>query len=107
MSKQFNFSVAFKTKKKKQNRPKVLVYLDELTNRKDYNVFLKSKYWKYIRKKVLIRDKHKCIVCGSNKDLQVHHTTYKHHFAEHKHYDDLQTLCDKCHYLVHCTMEIK
>ena len=41
-----------------------------------YYAELKSTKWWAVRDKVLIRDNHKCTVCGSTKDLQVHHTFY-------------------------------
>lgn len=64
---------------------------------KKYQVFIKSKYWTIVRNMVLIRDNYVCCKCGSPRELHVHHLTYKHHFAEHKHLDDLITLCRYCH----------
>lgn len=64
---------------------------------KPYHIFLKSKYWSIVRKRVLERDGKKCIICGHDKFLEVHHNSYKNHFNEHNHLDDLMTLCRKCH----------
>lgn len=64
---------------------------------KNYDLFLKSKYWKNIRIEVLKRDKFTCVYCGVKDNLQVHHLTYKNHYKEHKNLQDLITLCDKCH----------
>ena len=68
---------------------------------KPYSEFLKSSYWNRVRNRVLTRDDHKCIICGSKDSLEVHHNTYKHHFAEYKHLDDLMTLCRNCHNVHH------
>lgn len=35
--------------------------------------------------------------CKQNGVLQVHHDTYKNHFEELNHLEDLMTLCDNCH----------
>ncbi len=66
-----------------------------------YKQFLKTKYWKYVRSLVIMRDGNKCTKCGSIKRLEAHHLTYKHHFTEHKHLDELVTLCRVCHQLEH------
>jgi len=63
---------------------------------KSYSSFLKSAYWSKVRLTVLKRDNYTCI-CGEKKYLQVHHKTYKNHFNEHKHLEDLITLCRNCH----------
>ena len=65
--------------------------------RNDYNVFLRSAYWKKVRLLVLERDNKTCQVCGSKKTLHVHHKTYEHHFSELEHLEDLITLCKSCH----------
>jgi len=75
-----------KNLKKKNDLPK-----------KTYAEFLKSNYWKRVRKKVLKRDNYKCYICGSEDRLNVHHGTYAHYRMEHKHLSDLVTLCESCH----------
>jgi len=76
----------------------------------DYNLFLKSDYWKKVRKLVLIRDNYQCQNKGydgkcnytySVKDLEIHHRTYKNHKNEFNHLDDLVTLCKWCHEYMH------
>jgi 5-methylcytosine-specific restriction endonuclease McrA len=62
-----------------------------------YKEFLQSKYWKLVRKKVLARDHNACVICKSTIKLHVHHDTYKHHYNELKHLEDLMTLCSVCH----------
>ncbi len=81
--------------KKKKKRP--------LKSKKpcNYSQFLKSNYWQIVRKVVMKRDGWKCVRCGSKKNLCVHHITYNHHFAEHKHLEILETLCELCHKAEH------
>ena len=71
---------------------------------KGYENFLKSKYWREVKKLVLKRDKYKCIICGSSKELNIHHSSYKNHFNEHNHLEDLDTLCRKHHQEYHETV---
>lgn len=86
--------------KKKIIKPKVKSEMDNLSDKikgKSYTKFLNSEYWQIVRTKVLKRDNHECIICKSKEKLEVHHDTYKNHFNEHKHLEDLMTLCRKCH----------
>lgn len=62
--------------------------------------------WKQARKKVLVRDKHVCICCGSRIKLEVHHITY---YPDGKSIkgDELNqlqwliTVCSICHEKIH------
>lgn len=65
----------------------------------DYNKYMSSGYWKDIKEQILERDKHKCRLCNSKKNLQVHHRTYDNLY--HEDLEELITLCKKCHYIVH------
>ena len=85
-------------KKKKRQRS---VKQKPKTPKEKYKEFLKSNYWKQVKNMVLERDNYTCRGCGSNSQLEVHHLTYKNHFSEHKHLDDLATLCRNCHELSH------
>lgn len=86
-----------KKKPKKVRKPyKVFPSTIHLRHR-PYSDFLVSDYWYMVRKLVIKRDRKKCVTCGASENLQVHHTTYKNHFNEHNHLEDLQTLCDQCH----------
>lgn len=60
-----------------------------------YNRYLKTRYWRELRKKVLDRDGHQCVVCKSKVLLQVDHKVYRGGGLEIL--EDLQTLCYKCH----------
>ena len=62
-----------------------------------YNDFLVSKYWSIVKSFVKKRDKNMCYKCLSKSKLHVHHITYKNHFFEHLHLNDLITLCYRCH----------
>lgn len=62
-----------------------------------YSLFLRTKYWKFVKDLVISRDNNKCTKCGSEVRLQVHHISYVHHFSEHKNLQDLITLCRSCH----------
>lgn len=87
-------------KKRKPRRKKRGLWIEiEIRKLKkcSYFTFLRSKYWTYIKKRVLKRDKNACKKCGTKVRLQVHHKTYIHHFEEHKHLGDLITLCRNCH----------
>lgn len=66
-----------------------------------YGDFLHSDYWNQVRVAVLKRDNYKCIICKTTENLQVHHNTYRHHFKEHLHLEDLDTLCRGCHKIYH------
>jgi hypothetical protein len=67
-----------------------------------YRKGLDNPNWAKKRAKILKRDEYKCTACGSDKDLQVHHTYYV-KGAEPWWYPDesLLTLCGKCHHEYH------
>lgn len=64
-----------------------------------YEAYLMSDQFEKIRQSVLSRDNYKCVVCGSQDDLQVHHLTYKNIYKED--IGDLITLCRACHSIYH------
>ena len=67
-------------------------------NKEEYYELLGDKKWSKKRKKILNRDSHKCVKCGSRLYLQVHHLYY---IANNKPWEypsaALVTLCDECH----------
>ena len=70
--------------------------LKDLNNLKimPYNEYLQTKHWKKVRTKIL--DKiHKCQLCSSKYNLQIHHNTYD-NLGEER-YEDLIVLCEICH----------
>ena len=66
-----------------------------------YDDFLRSSFWRIVREYVLARARHRCELCSSKKNLNVHHKTYKHHGLEHIHTEDLIALCKRCHAKFH------
>ena len=69
-------------------------------NKEEYLQYLRSEeYYRNKKLPVLKRDNFQCQICGTAKNLTVHHITYWRLFDEDL--DDLITLCDICHYKVH------
>lgn len=98
--KKLNKKGKHKKQKPKQKTAELVGY-----ENKSYKEFLKTKYWKKVRSIVIKRDSYLCVKCGTDKHLQVHHTTYKNHFHEMKHISDLITLCKECHKKEHNIQE--
>ena len=86
-----------KTARKQANRTILDSYTKEALRAMPYPEFLESDYWRTVRKIVLSRDKHRCTDCATDRNLQVHHLSYRHHGAEHRNLKDLVTLCRPCH----------
>lgn len=78
---------------------------DEVTlNHGGYGSALFDPRWKAKRKEILERDKNQCVICKSDKNLQVHHRQY--HFSRTLNvfknpweYENslMITLCESCH----------
>jgi len=70
---------------------------------------LNDKRWIKKRNRIFKRDNFTCTVCGSTKDLNVHHTFYYSDFPNPWSYPDesLLTVCHKCHYDYHCHFEVE
>lgn len=68
-----------------------------------YAQYLRSTTWKKLAKENKAIANNICTICGSNKSLRTHHTTYKRVFNETQ--DDLICICNVCHYKIHngCT----
>lgn len=64
-----------------------------------YSAYLKSETWKKKRLEAIERDGFQCRICGSAKNLNVHHLTYKQ--VPNEPLDDLLTVCEKCHSKLH------
>lgn len=65
----------------------------------DYNEYMESDAWANKRFERLKKDNFQCQMCGSAKNLNVHHVTYERLGNEDM--NDLVTLCNKCHSKVH------
>lgn len=70
-----------------------------------YPEFLKTTEWKQIREVALERAGHRCQVCNSADQLQVHHRDYSNKPLETL--DDLTVLCDGCHGIFHANRKLK
>lgn len=94
-----NWKGSLLPRKKKRKVTKRYVVFSSTTHLRfrPYSEFLISDYWYQVRNIIIKRDKSRCKICLSSEKLQVHHTTYKNHFKEHLHLEDLITLCSKCH----------
>lgn len=67
---------------------------------KEYVEYIHSEAWKKKAKQRREMDGNKCAVCGSTKELCVHHRNYRNFMSEDVE-NDLITLCKKCHEYVH------
>lgn len=65
-----------------------------------YEFYMKTERWKEKRKTRLLLDFFRCSICGTAKNLQVHHVNYENVGNENLE-EDLVTLCRKCHAKVH------
>ncbi len=64
-----------------------------------YLDYLQTPEWAAKRQQILDRDGHRCRVCNSTEQLNVHHRTYERRGDEDL--DDLTTLCQPCHEYFH------
>ena len=67
---------------------------------KAYREYLQTDHWKALRAMAIQRDGAKCVDCGSDEFLQVHHKFYRTPF-EASQPDDLETKCRTCHRIEH------
>lgn len=65
-----------------------------------YTEYLNSEEWQKRRIKILIRDQFQCQICGTGKQLRVHHIRYPEAYGEEPD-SDLITVCDTCHKKIH------
>lgn len=72
-----------------------------MTKRKrEYLAYMKSEHWYSLRRAVLARDGYKCVVCGADYNLQVHHKRYRKDFQDMP-MECLITVCRNCHKTLH------
>lgn len=62
--------------------------------------YLKTDHWFELRNSAIERDGGKCVRCGGNTVLQVHHKIYRERF-ELGVLEDVETLCQRCHRIEH------
>lgn len=74
----------------------------EVTNRGEVARKRLTYQYRKWRESVLERDHHKCVICGSTKDLEVHHIKPFAQFPEERlNIENGVTLCSACHKQVH------
>ena len=79
------------------------VYQDDLTRQLralTYPDFLHTVYWREVKRAVIYFAGGRCRFCNQ-AGWQVHHLSYEHHGAEHRHLADLILLCGECHVDTH------
>lgn len=59
-----------------------------------------GRHKKLLRAKVLERDGHRCTLCGATDNLEMHHKVPLSQGGT-NHLNNLQTLCDPCHKIIH------
>jgi 5-methylcytosine-specific restriction endonuclease McrA len=64
-------------------------------NRIQYHAYLLTPAWHAIAERAKARDGHRCRICNSPDNLEVHHRTYER--VGHERLSDLTTLCGECH----------
>lgn len=69
--------------------------------KKSYQEYLKSDVWKNIRQRVISIHGNICESCGSNKDIQVHHTQYSKKVLTGESLKGLFVICKSCHTKIH------
>lgn len=76
-----------------------------MIEKETYEEKLNNPLWLEKRQRIIRRDGHKCKICSSKDNLQVHHRYYVFK-CDPWDYDDraLVTLCESCHKLVHDTL---
>lgn len=69
------------------------------TRKEKYQHYLNSEKWRKFRLQVLKKDDFKCVRCGSEYNLQIHHIDYQ-RIGKEK-IQDCVTLCRNCHEIIH------
>ena len=75
--------------------------LHNIISKIDYNIYLKTNFWKLISMYKKNISGNKCNLCSSTKFLETHHNTYINYGKELNHLNDLIVLCKDCHNKFH------
>ena len=72
---------------------------------REYDAYMRSANWESKRQQRLKIDQYKCVMCGRpastcKNGLQVHHINYRRLTNENV-FEDLVSLCPRCHRLIH------
>ena len=75
-----------------------------------YRKSLHGWYWNEVKRKIRLRDKYRCVVCGNRLNLEVHHIAYKVGGIsilgkELEHLEWLALVCEDCHQAIHKNTE--
>jgi len=65
----------------------------------NYSEYLNTKHWVALRSKFKSKQVKECVMCGSIKNLNIHHMTYER--LGNENFDDLVFLCKDCHTKLH------
>jgi 5-methylcytosine-specific restriction endonuclease McrA len=60
-----------------------------------YQEYLATEHWQHVRAAALWAVRGRCVLCGSEQGLQVHHVNYD--SLGHETPDDVTVLCSRCH----------
>ena len=101
-------AVNAKPTKKSKPKPKVTKPKKEKHPWIPYEEQLKDQRWYAFRKKVFALKGHKCALCGTTENLQVHHPKYSGDYSKYAwEYDPkyMVVLCYDCHMKIHEALE--
>lgn len=70
-------------------------------NKESYNEYLHSELWYSIRQRVFDKKGKKCEGCGSDWNIQVHHTKYTTPVIDGRSLNGLRVVCETCHKKIH------
>lgn len=73
--------------------------MDSFENMDYIKEYLNTEHWIHFKKEVHIFYNHKCVICGSEENLNVHHKTYKNKGRET--FNDVILVCQNCHRMIH------
>jgi 5-methylcytosine-specific restriction endonuclease McrA len=77
-------------------------WIKKKLRRWSYRRMLHDPRWLQLRLKIIQMDRSRCILCGSQERLEVHHLLYRPNCKPWQYQDeDLVTLCRKCHAHAH------
>lgn len=72
-----------------------------------YDEYLRSDYWKLIRKCAIEQHGGRCQRCRKrDRQIDVHHTRYLNRGEEYRYLDDLKVLCHECHMEAHLDRDV-
>lgn len=70
-----------------------------------YRTYIESDEWRDIALRVKAAADFRCSVCNGQRNLNVHHRSYRNLGNERKHMGDLICLCEDCHTTHHAVMK--